>query len=68
MVHSQQMVHRLVKRDEVFTNGPSKIYGRQPLIKLKGYSLRKQIISLQFFKGCLPQILIGPFLNILPQM
>ena len=36
--------------DKVFKNGPSKICGRQPL---------------SFFKGCLPQILLGPFLNTL---
>ena len=35
--------------DKVFKNGPSKICGRQPL---------------KFFKGCLPQILLGPLLNI----
>ena len=29
---------------------------RQPFKKLKGYSLRKQIISLGFFKGCLPDV------------
>ena len=39
--------------DKVFKNGPSKICGRQPSKNLK------------FFKGCLPQILLGPFLNIL---
>ena len=39
---------------KVFKNGPSKICGRQPLCK--------------FFKGCLPQISIGPFLNTLPQI
>ena len=27
------------------------------------YSLFKQTISLQIFIGCLPQILLGPFLN-----
>ena len=43
--------------DKVFKNGPSKICGRQPLKKLKG-----------FFKGCLPQILLGPFLNTLSQL
>ena len=36
--------------DKVFKNGPGKICG-------------KQTISLQFFKGCLPQISLGPFLN-----
>ena len=28
----------------------------------------KQTISLQFFEGCLPQILLGPFLNTLSHM
>ena len=28
----------------------------------------KQIISLHFFDGCLLHILLGPFLNTLPQM
>ena len=45
--------------DKVFTNGPSKICGRQPLKKLKGYGP----FTFKFFKGCLPQILLGPFLN-----
>ena len=34
--------------DKVFKNGPSKM---------------KQTIPLQIFKDCLPQILLGPFLN-----
>ena len=28
----------------------------------------KQTISLQIFKGCLPQTLLGPFLNTLPYL
>ena len=48
--------------DKVFKNGPSKIYGRQPLKNLKGYGLLKPTISLQIFEGCRPQILLGPFL------
>ena len=47
--------------ENVFKNGPSKICGRQPFKNLKGYGLRKQ----NFFKGRLPQILFGPFLNTL---
>ena len=43
---------------KVCKNGPSKICGRQPLKKLNGYPFK-------FFKGCLPQILLGPFLNAL---
>ena len=42
--------------DKIFTNGPSKICGRQPLKNLKGYGLRKQKI---------PKIVLGSFLNIL---
>ena len=30
-------------------------------------NLEKQVISLQIFKGCLPQILLGPFMNTLSQ-
>ena len=45
--------------DKLFKNGPSKIYRRQPLKNLKGYPYK-------FFKGCLPQILLDPFLNTLP--
>ena len=56
------------KWDTVFKNGPSKICGRQPLKKLKGYGLRKQNVPLKFFKICLPQILLGPFLNTLSQI
>ena len=43
-------------RDKIFTNGPSKICGRQPLKNLKGYGLLKQKI---------PKIVLGSFLNIL---
>ena len=38
--------------DKVFKNGPSKICGRQPLP-----------YPFKLFKGYLPQILPGPFLN-----
>ena len=48
---------------KVFKNGPSKICGRQPLKYLKGYGMLQQTISLQIFKGCFPQIILGPFLN-----
>ena len=57
-----------VKWDEVFKNGPNKICRRQLLRNLKGYGLLKQTISFQIFKGCLPQILLGPFLNTLSQI
>ena len=45
--------------------GHSKICGRQPLKILKGMICFKQIIPFKFFKSCLPQILLGPFLNTL---
>ena len=35
---------------------------------MKGYGLLKQIISLQIFNGCPPQILLGSFLNTLSKM
>ena len=53
---------------KVFKRGPSKICGRQPLKILRRYGLLKHTISLQIFKGCLPQIVIGPLLIILSQM
>ena len=40
---------KIVIWDKVFKNGPSKICGRQPFKKLKGYGLLKQTISLQTF-------------------
>ena len=50
----------------MFKNGPSKICGRQPLKYLKGCGLPKaDHTSSNFLKGCLPQILLGPFLNTL---
>ena len=55
------------KWDKVFKNGPSKICGRQPLENLKWYGLLRPHHS-KFFKGCLPKILLGPFLNILSQL
>ena len=42
---------------KVFKNGPSKTCGRQPLKNLNWYG------HFKFFKGCLPQILLGPFLS-----
>ena len=50
-------------RYKVFKNGPSKICGRQPLKNMKRYGLFKQTTSFQMVKGCLPQILLRPFLN-----
>ena len=54
--------------DQEFKNRQSKICGRQSLKNLKGYGLPKAYFlnfSFKFFKGCLPQILSGPFLNTL---
>ena len=45
----------MIKCDKVFKNGPNEIYGRQPL---------KKIEALQN----LPQISLGPFLDILFQI
>ena len=44
--------HRLIKNiwDKVFKTGPSKINLSRPL-------------PFNFFKGCLPQVLLGPLLN-----
>ena len=44
---------------KVFKNGPSKICGGQP------FDCLKPTISLQIFKDCFSQILLGPFSNIL---
>ena len=43
--------------DKVFKSGPCKICGRRPLKILK-----------EFFKGSLPQILLGPLLNTLSHL
>ena len=54
------------KLDKVCKNGPSKNFGRQPLQKLESASS----IPYHFnsFKGCLPQILLGPFSNTFSQI
>ena len=52
---TQKANAQMNKWERVFMNGPSKICGRQPLKKLKWYGLLKQ-----FFKSCLPQILLDP--------
>ena len=49
---------------KVFKNGPNKICGKQSLKKLRLYGPYRPY-HLKFFKGCLPQILPGPFLNTL---
>ena len=50
------------KWDKVFKNGPSKICGRQPLKKLKGYEgiCLSRPYPFKFFRGCLPQMLLSP--------
>ena len=40
----------LIKWDKVFTRGPSKFCGRQPLKSFKGYGMLKQTISPDFLK------------------
>ena len=56
------------KWDKGFKNGKSKICGRQPL-KIWGDMVRwGRPEQFKFFKGCLSQILLGPFLNTLPQI
>ena len=57
--------------DKVFKNGSSKICGRQSLKNLKWQCLSDMVClsrryHFTFFKGCLRQILLGPFLNNLP--
>ena len=47
--------------NKVFKNGTSKICGRQPLTIWSDMVC----LSFQIFKGCLPQILLVPFLNTL---
>ena len=54
--------------NKLFKNGSSKLCRWQPLNNLKGNDLVKQTISIQFFKGCLPQILLGPFFNTLSHL
>ena len=52
-----------------FQNGPSKICERQPLKNLKGLvCVSRPYPFFKFFKGCLPQILLGLFLNTLPHV
>ena len=52
--------------NKVFKNGPSRICGRQQRQNLKGYGLlRTGYTPFRFFKGCLRQILLEPFLNTL---
>ena len=51
-------------KNKVFKNGPSKICGRQPFKKFEEvWSALGRPHPFKYFKGCLPQILLGPFLN-----
>ena len=52
-------------RDKVFKNGSSKICVRQPLKIWRDIVCLSRPYHFKFFKGCLPQILLGPFLNTL---
>ena len=52
------------KWDKAFKNGLSKICGRQPLKNLKDIVC----YLFKFSKGCLPKMLLGPFLYTLSQM
>ena len=58
--------------DKVFKNGPSETCGRQPLKNMKRYGLLipypLSSYPFKYFKRCLPQILLGPFLNALALM
>ena len=49
--------------EKVFTNEPSEICGRQHL-KI----CLSRPYHFKFFKGCLPQTLLGPFLNTFSQL
>ena len=52
-------------RDKVFKNGLSKVCGRQPLKIWSNIVLLARPYPFKFFKGYLPQILLGSFLNTL---
>ena len=45
---------------KIFKNGPSNTCGRQPF---KKFEVMWSAIQTKFFKGCLPKISLGPFLN-----
>ena len=48
--------------DGVFKKRTSKIFGRQPLKKLKYAVYLNRLYHFKFFKGCPPQILLSPYL------
>ena len=60
--------HTNHKRDKVLMNEPSKICGRQPLEIWSVMVCLNRPYPFKFFKSCLPQILLGSFLNTLFQM
>ena len=65
MIYDNGLRHERVNLSQVgkvFKNGTSKACRRQPLKNVQGYCL------LQLYKVCLPQILLGPFLNTLSQL
>ena len=49
--------------DKVFKNGTIKICGRQPPKILRDMDVLSRPYPFKFFKGCLPQILLGSLLN-----
>ena len=55
--------------DKGFKNGPSKICGGCPFKIFEGvWSALSRPYHFKYFKGCPPQILLGPCLNTLSQM
>ena len=53
--------------EDSLKSGPSEICGRQPLKNLKWFCWSRPY-HFKFFKGCLPQISLGTFLNTLSQI
>ena len=59
--HFQNKEHHIWVK--VFKNGPSKICGRKPVKFWSDTVCLSRPYHFKFFKGCLPQILLGPFLT-----
>ena len=57
-----------IKWDKVFKNWPSKIMENNLQKTWSDMVCLNRPYPFKFFKGCLPQILLGPFLNTLSQM
>ena len=55
------IMHERINLDKVLKNGPNKICGRPYDHMIKDHMIKP-------FKGCLPQISLGPFLNTLLQL